>query len=95
MVNPAGIITTLIGTIPPPPSPALYTGDGGPVSQATIGSVTGITGDQAGNIYLSDGHYDVIRKISPAGIITTIAGTGTRLFRRWWPGHPGAIKRAT
>jgi gliding motility-associated-like protein len=74
-VNTAGIITTWASCLSLPVG--TYTGDGGPVSLATFGSITGITGDQAGNIYLSDAYYNVIRKVNSAGIITTFAGNGT------------------
>jgi gliding motility-associated-like protein len=74
-VNTAGIITTWARNLSQPTG--TYTGDGGPVSLATFGSITGITGDQAGNIYLADGYYNVIRKVNSAGIITTIVGNGT------------------
>ena len=34
----------------------------------------GITADSAGNLYVADGHAHIIRKISPSGEITTVAG---------------------
>lgn len=53
-----------------------YSGDGGPAADASLCSVSGISADNEGNIYIScwdDGH---IRKVNPDGIITTIAGCG-------------------
>jgi len=55
-------------------------GDGGPATLAQIGAIQGIALDRSGNIYLSDTDHHRVRKISPAGIITTIAGTGVAGF---------------
>jgi len=64
-----GIITTIAGG-----GSAL--GDGGPAILANLTDVNGLVVDAAGNLYLSDSDRNLIRKISPNGIITTIAGTG-------------------
>lgn len=53
-----------------------YSGDGGPAVAAKIDNVRGMAFDQAGNLYFSDNRNNVIRKISTAGIITTVVGTG-------------------
>ena len=60
-----------------------YTGDGQPStsSSVTLNTPSGLAIDGAGNIYIADTGNHVIREISAAnGIITTIAGTGTRGF---------------
>ena len=51
-----------------------YTGDGGKATAADIGSSYGVAADAAGNVYISDYFNNVVRKVTPAGIITTIAG---------------------
>ena len=65
----AQIITTICGT-----GEGGETGDGGQATAAKI-YLGALTVDRAGNIYFIARPWR-IRKISPAGIITTIAGTG-------------------
>lgn len=72
-VDPSGIMTKFAGT-----GTLGYTGDGGLAISAKIGWVQGIISDAAGNIYFTDFGNAVIRKVTPAGIISTIAGTGTQ-----------------
>src|SRR5436305_6481085 len=45
-------------------------------AQSALLTVSGITQDSAGNIYVCDGAWGVIRRIRTSGIIETIAGTG-------------------
>ncbi len=71
-INPAGIISTIAGT-----GICGYSGDGGPALSATMSSPAGIAFDSKGNLLLADQGNNRIRKISSAGIITTIAGNGT------------------
>ena len=71
MINPAGIITTVAGTGKPG-----YSGDGSAAALASINHAEGVAIDAKGNIYISDTGNNRVRIISPAGIITTIAGTG-------------------
>ena len=42
---------------------------------ARFNGITGITIDSSGNLYASDTGNNTIRKITPAGVVTTIAGT--------------------
>ena len=72
MINSAGIISTIGGT-----GIAGYSGDGGNATAATINSPIGISCDAMGNLYFADWGNTCIRKISTAGIITTVAGSGT------------------
>ncbi|MDE3167160.1 MAG: hypothetical protein KGN36_15260, partial [Acidobacteriota bacterium] len=51
-------------------------GDGGPALLAEMSRIQGVATDLAGNLYLSDTDHHRVRKVSPAGIITTVAGTG-------------------
>jgi len=54
-----------------------YTGDGGPAAAATFQNPNGIFADKMNNIYISDAGNNVVRKVTPAGIISTVAGNGT------------------
>jgi sugar lactone lactonase YvrE len=54
-----------------------YTGDGASATDASIATSGGLAMDYSGNLYIADIYFSVIRKVTPAGIITTVAGTGT------------------
>lgn len=74
-IDPSGIITTFAGN-----GTTTYTGDGGPATAAGINAVQGITTDSWGNIIFCNWTNAVVRKIDPAGTVSTIAGTGTPGF---------------
>jgi len=65
-----GNITTVAGT-----GVVGYTGDGGPAVAAELAFPTGVAVDAAGYLYISDYGNSVIRRVTPNGLITTIAGT--------------------
>jgi hypothetical protein len=71
-ISPSGVITTVAGN-----GARGVSGDGGPATSAQLLMPSSIAVDAAGNLYVVDGN-NRIRKVSPAGIITTIAGTGAR-----------------
>ena len=71
-INTVGIISTIAGT-----GIAGYTGDGGLATAAELYRPYGIAVDKWGNVYFSDAATHCIRKVNTAGIIKTIAGTGT------------------
>jgi large repetitive protein len=45
-------------------------------TSATLGRPHGVAYDAAGNLYIADTDQNIIRKVTPAGIITTVAGDG-------------------
>ena len=49
-------------------------GDGFSASAASIGTPNGVATDIYGNLYITDGNNNIIRKVDASGIITTIAG---------------------
>jgi hypothetical protein len=57
-----------------------FTGDNGPAQQAQLNAPRGLAIAGDGTIYIADTGNQRIRSISPQGIITTIAGTGTAGF---------------
>ena len=52
-----------------------YSGDGGAATAAVMGAPRQMTFDGAGNLHFSDSSFTV-RKITPNGIISTVAGNG-------------------
>jgi sugar lactone lactonase YvrE len=69
-----GVITTVAGT-----GVAGFSGDNGPATSARLYDPTGVALDGAGNLYIAEFSGDRVRKVSN-GVITTIAGNGTRAF---------------
>lgn len=53
-----------------------FSGDGGQAAKASIYHPAGVAIDARGNIYIADQHNNRIRRVTPIGIITTIAGNG-------------------
>ncbi|MGH9040739.1 MAG: RICIN domain-containing protein, partial [Acidimicrobiia bacterium] len=71
VVDPSGVITTLAG------SGAGFSGDGGPAASAQLYAPRALALDSAGNLFVADDNNDRVRRIDPAGVITTVAGSGT------------------
>jgi len=71
-VSPAGIISTVAGN-----GSYGFSGDGGPAINAQLDFPYAVAADTAGNLYISDDGNLRVRMVSKAGIITTVAGTGT------------------
>ena len=57
-----------------------YTGDGSAATAATLNAPTDVFVDTTGNVWIADTGNHVIRKITTAGVISTVAGTGARGF---------------
>jgi serine/threonine-protein kinase len=74
-VDPAGAVVIVAGTGTDGSS-----GDGGPAIAAELSFPTGIAFDGDGNLYLSDADNNRVRKVDPAGVIATVAGTGAPGF---------------
>ena len=84
-VSPDGVITTVAGNGIPG-----YSGDGGPAIGAQLRGPAGLAVDASGNLYIADLTDHRVRKVSPSGIITTVAGNGITGdgFGPWADGGP-------
>jgi len=70
-VNPQGIITTVAGN-----QRFAFSGDGGTALQASLTLPRSVAPDAAGGFYIADELAGRVRRVSPEGIITTVAGNG-------------------
>ena len=70
-VTPDGMISTVAGN-----GSSGFSGDGGKATEARLYYPYGVTADADGNLYIADAHNNRIRRVTAAGIIDTIAGSG-------------------
>jgi sugar lactone lactonase YvrE len=68
-ITPAGIVSTFAGS-------GSYASTDGTGTAAAFGTPHGVATDPAGNVYVADTYNDKVRKIAPAGAVTTLAGSG-------------------
>lgn len=66
-VKPDGTIITVAGT-----GAAGFSGDGGPATAAQLNIPFGLALDGAGNLYIADNANRKVRRVTPAGIISTV-----------------------
>ena len=72
-IDPFGTVTTLAGKLPG--DPLGKSGDSDGVGrQASFANPSGLALDGAGNLYVADTSNNVIRKVTPAGVVSTVAG---------------------
>lgn len=74
-VDPSGTITTVAGN-----GNFAFTGDGGPATSASLRNPVSVAVDGAGNLFIAESSGLRIRRVDPAGTITTVAGNGTQGF---------------
>ena len=79
-ISPEGSVTTLAGREDPGRADGLG-------AAASFNTLVDLTMDAAGNLYVADALNHRIRKVTPEGQVTTIAGSGT-------PGHADGIGTA-
>jgi NHL repeat-containing protein len=68
-ITPAGAVTTLAGTA------GVIGSTDATGAAASFDGPFGVANDSAGNVYVADTNNSTIRKITPAGVVTTLAGT--------------------
>jgi sugar lactone lactonase YvrE len=74
-VDTAGVITTIAGR-----DGDGYSGDGGPAGEAMLNRPKGVALGPDGSLYIADSLNHRVRRIDAAGVIATVAGTGTPGF---------------
>ncbi len=68
-INPLGVVTTLAGSV-------VAGNADGTGAAASFDGPNGIAVDGGGFLYVADGSGNLIRKVSPLGVVTTLAGSG-------------------
>lgn len=86
IVTPTGTINTFAGN-----GAIGYSGDGGLAAMAQLATPVGLAVDSSGNVYISDSGVSVVRMVTPAGLIVTIAGNGSSGYS----GDAGPATQAT
>jgi len=74
-ITPDGVVSTLAGS---PGNPGSHDGTG---SAASFDGPAGVVTDENGNVYVTELNNHTVRKITPTGVVTTVAGQ---------PGKPGS-----
>jgi sugar lactone lactonase YvrE len=69
-VTPGGVVTTLAGTA------GSYGSENGTGADARLGNVYGVAVDGDGNVYAGDEYNGTVRKVTPGGVVTRLAGSG-------------------
>ena len=71
----SGAISTIAGN-----GGLSYSGDGGQAIKAQLNQPQSVAADSAGNLYIADTANHVVRKVTAAGAISTLAGNGSAGF---------------
>ncbi len=71
-ITPAGLVSTLAGNLG---AAGFVDGNG---AAASFNNPTGVAVDGAGNVYVADTNNNAIRKITPTGLVSTLAGSKSK-----------------
>jgi sugar lactone lactonase YvrE len=85
-----GVITTVAGN-----GKGGYTGDRGPARSASLNNPQGIALDRDGTLFIADTYNHVVRRVDPAGTITTFAGTEAGLAGDGGPANRAQLSLPT
>jgi sugar lactone lactonase YvrE len=70
VITPAAVVSTLAGA-----GPGIKGSADGTGSAAQFNNPNGVAVDGSGNVYVGDSYNHTIRKVTPAGAVTTVAGS--------------------
>jgi hypothetical protein len=68
-ITAAGVVTTMVGT------PGIVGSADGTGTAGRFSAPEGVAADHTGNLYVADTGNETIRQVTPAGVVTTLAGT--------------------
>jgi hypothetical protein len=80
-IDPSGAISTLAGD----PYASTYGSSDGVGSAAQFTGIAGLQTDHLGNMYVADSENGELRKVTPGGVVTTIAGTASDINNGVYP----------
>jgi len=73
-ITPAGVVSTVAGS-------GILGYKDGSHTEAQFNSPSGIAVDRSGNVYVADGDNNMIRKVTPGGVVSTLAGNKAGGFK--------------
>ena len=79
-INSSGTVSTLAGGMKQYLGGAQYEFADGAGTSALFYNPDGLTLDSVGNVYVADAGFNRIRKITPSGMVSTFAGSGSAAF---------------
>ena len=85
-IDPSGLITRFAGN-----SRTGFSGDGAQAVNASLTVPRAVAADRAGNVFIVDAGNQRVRRVSPDGIITTVAGGGSAVLGDGGPATKGQL----